>query len=159
MVNEHSGGDENLGGSRDSSAGGPEEWEAPLGAGAEGMEGGEDAGVGGVRRPTPARKAMEGSDPDEGGGGEERRVLRLPAGGGEWVVTVSGRSASGVLPLRTVPLMELSFSPSLDPQAPPRRILSRGESLMELQEEELLALLSSLLGHDSRAGRGGGRSR
>ena len=94
-----------------------------------------------ARRPTPVRKAMEGSDPEGGDGAAQRRILRVPESGEEWAVAVTGRSCAGIPPLKTVALMELSFTPARDPDAPPRRVLRQESALADLPDEELLALL------------------
>jgi hypothetical protein len=93
------------------------------------------------RRPTPVRMVMEGMDPEGGEGGGRERALTDPETGLDWVVTVAGRAVSGVLPVRTIPLMELSFSRAGQSRAPERRAVCRGEDLPELTDTELLALL------------------
>jgi hypothetical protein len=82
--------------------------------------------------------AMEGVEAEGGDGSESRRVFPDPHGGEDWVVTVGGRSASGVLPLRTVALLELNFARVGEPQTLVRRALCPGEDLESLPEERLL---------------------
>jgi len=94
------------------------------------------------RRPTPVRMAMEGEE-EERERPEKVRVIRDEASGSDWIVTVSGRSASGILPLRTVPLMELAFSIAEDPGCFLRRAVFYGGTLAELPDAELLSALES----------------
>jgi len=92
------------------------------------------------RRPTPVRMAMEGSESEE----EKKPELRTfveQDDGIEWVVQVSGRSSSGILPLRVIPLMELVFSRSEEPSSPLRKAICQGEELDLLQDEDLVKLL------------------
>jgi hypothetical protein len=84
---------------------------------------------------------MEPGKDEKADGGEESRVISDPRDGRDWLVRVSGQSAGGILPLRTVPLLELSFAPAEDPHQPLRRAICRGEGLEGLQDEELLACL------------------
>jgi len=106
-----------------------------------------DSGPDGVqdqgRRPTPVRQAMDGGDQD-GPGGEERRTRSFSEGedGEEWVVTVTGRSGSGVLPLRSVSLLELTFARADAPERPLRSTLTHGINLADLSEEELRTSLA-----------------
>lgn len=94
------------------------------------------------RRPTPVRMAMEGQDPETAEeGGQEIRRFPDPWGGEDWVARISGRSASGILPLRVIDLMEISFSRADEPERPVRRAVCQGNSLAELEDEELLRLL------------------
>ena len=97
----------------------------------------------GVKRPTPVRLAMETGDAENGGEGDEVRTVRNPDDGREWIVRVSGRSAGGVLPLRTIPLLELTFFHADDPHQPLRRALCQGEGLESLQDEELISGLGA----------------
>lgn len=92
------------------------------------------------RRPTPVRMAMEGSEGEEEKGPELRTFLE-PDDGREWVVQVSGRSSSGILPLRVIPLMELAFSRPEEPGSPLRQAICQGEGLDDLQDEDLVKLL------------------
>ena len=94
------------------------------------------------RRPTPVRMAMEGVEGDASPPPEEDRAVVEPTSGTEWVVTLSGRSGSGILPLRSIPLMELTFSKGQEPERPLRRVLTRGEDLVGLTDEDLLDLLA-----------------
>ena len=79
-----------------------------------------------VRRPTPVRMVMEGAEAETSNEPLDQRTIPDPEGGEEWVVTVGGRSASGVLPLRTVSLLELYFARAGEPQVPVRRTLCPG---------------------------------
>jgi hypothetical protein len=92
----------------------------------------------GDRRPTPVRVAMEGSEAEEDQVGIHRRVFEDPETGQEWVVSVGGRSASGILPRRTVPILEIHFAPSEDPDSPSRRALCHGTTLEALQSWEVV---------------------
>ena len=91
------------------------------------------------RRPTPVRAAMEGGDADEVDHRGDTRLVHDEEGGGKWAVTVIGRTASGILPLRTVPLLELSFSSVEEPERPRRGALTCGGDLADLSEQELLS--------------------
>lgn len=93
------------------------------------------------RRPTPVRMVMEGTD-HEGSGGEDReREFVDPETGEAWVVAVVGRAVSGILPLRTVPLMELDFFRPGESRTPARRAVCKGEDLSGLTDSELLTVL------------------
>lgn len=103
---------------------------------------GENANEAGQnRRPTPVRKAMEGSESEGGGGGSEAREFRDSTTGQEWIARISGRSMSGVAPLRLIPLIEVEFSKADQPAQPVRRGLRQGDSLNDLDENGLLRLL------------------
>jgi len=93
------------------------------------------------RRPTPVRMAMEGGDDEDDGRSDASRTVRDDESGADWVVTVSGRSASGILPLRTIPLMELTFAEAEDPGQPIRQVLHSANELAALSDDELLSLL------------------
>jgi hypothetical protein len=82
---------------------------------------------------------MEGVDADASGGDPPHRTFPDPEEGEDWVVTIGGRSASGILPLRTVALLDLVFARVGEPQKPLRRALCPGGDLDELSEEALLA--------------------
>lgn len=97
--------------------------------------GGED------RRPTPVRMAMESSEAEVEEQVPAARTLPDPDGGEEWVVRVAGRSSSGILPLRTISLIEVVFSRVQEPDKPLRRAICRGRALEELDDEDLLGLL------------------
>ena len=84
---------------------------------------------------------MEGGSDAEPVADETTRVLHDAESGLDWTVTLTGWSASGVLPLRTVPLVELTFSRVETPDEPVRKVLQRGEGLAEFSEEDLLAAL------------------
>ena len=90
------------------------------------------------RRPTPVRVVMEGGDEENSERIDQSRVIQEEEGGPEWVVTVSGRSVGGVLPLRTVPLMELNFAHAGSPDRPLRRALRHGITLAGITDQELL---------------------
>lgn len=95
------------------------------------------------RRPISVRAAMEASEPVEEGEGSLLRQFSDPKTNQEWVVRISGRSNSGVLPLRVIPLMELNFSKSEAPDVPVRRAIYQGESMEELDDPGLISLLRS----------------
>jgi hypothetical protein len=86
---------------------------------------------------------METGDAENGGEGEEVRTVKNPGDGREWLVRVSGRSAGGVLPLRTIPILELTFFHADDPGQPLRRALCQGEALESLQDGELISWLDA----------------
>ena len=92
-----------------------------------------------VKRPTPVRMAMDGGNEAEPVQNETTRVLHDAESGSDWSVNLTGWSASGVLPLRTVPLVELTFSRVEAPDEPVRKVLQQGESLAEFSDEDLLA--------------------
>jgi hypothetical protein len=91
------------------------------------------------RRPTPVRMVMEGGDEEEKDGREQPRLIRDEVNEVDWIVTVTGRSVSGVLPLRTVPLMELTFAKALEPDRPLRRALRFDGVLEDIPDHELLS--------------------
>ncbi len=93
------------------------------------------------RRPTPVRMAMEGQENPEEDSQKKNRVIFDEDSGSDWVVSVGGRSTSGILPLRTVPLMELLFSHPEATDQPLRRSLRYGEDLADLTDDDLLATL------------------
>ena len=95
------------------------------------------------RRPMSVRAAMEASEPEEEDQGSLPRHFSDPKTGQDWVVRISGRSNSGVLPLRVIPLMELNFSKSEAPDVPVRRAIYQGESMDELDDPALLSLFRS----------------
>ncbi|MFC1659963.1 hypothetical protein ACFL3S_00675 [Gemmatimonadota bacterium] len=111
----------------------------------------------GGRTPTPVRVVMEPGDAEGIGVVQEERIIRVPPGGREWAVRVSGSSAGGVPPLRTIPLLELAFSNPDDPDQPVRRAVCHGESLTDLMDEDLIALLMAA-GPASRSPAGAGDS-
>jgi len=111
----------------------PEEKEVP-----EPPEGQEEG-----RRPTPVRMVMEGGDEETKGRQEGKRVIHDEESGLDWVVTVTGWSASGILPLRTVPLMELNFAQSVEPERPLRRALCYGGDLADIPDDQILSSLRS----------------
>jgi hypothetical protein len=103
------------------------------------------------RRPMSVRAAMEVSEPDEEDRGSLRREFCDPKTDQDWVVRISGRSMSGVLPLRVIPLMELNFSRSEEPDVPLRRAIYQGESMDELDDSALLSLFRSAGPFESKA--------
>jgi hypothetical protein len=118
------------------------------------INGGED------RRPMPARAAMETTDSESESEERVPPLRRFRANPKEeWVVRVSGRSTSGVLPLRVIPLMELSFARAEAPEASLRRAICQGESLEEVDDAALLDLLDSSEAIESRGTEKGGVSR
>jgi hypothetical protein len=72
---------------------------------------------------------------------ENTRVVHEVETETDWIVRVGGRSVSGVIPLRTIPLMELTFSRLETPNEPLRRVLHHGETLARIPDHELLSLL------------------
>jgi len=94
------------------------------------------------KRPTPVRMAMEGEE-EEKEGPEKVRIIHDETSGLDWMVTVSGRSASGILPLRTVPLMELTFSEAENPDRFLRRAVCYGGALADIPDDELLSSFKS----------------
>lgn len=90
------------------------------------------------RRPTPVRMVMESAKDESEPHGTTTRTFWDGGSGREWVVTVVGRSASGVLPLRSVSLMELCFAWSEAPDRPLRSVIHTGAHLDGLSDEEIL---------------------
>jgi hypothetical protein len=86
---------------------------------------------------------MEGGSEEDADRQNKPRVVHDGEAGLDWIVTVSGRSASGILPLRNVSLMELSFAKADEPGRPLRRVLCCGEDLMDISDHELLSSLNS----------------
>ena len=95
------------------------------------------------RRPMPVRAAMEASQPEGEDQGSLIRHFHDPGANQDWVAKVSGRSTSGVLPLRVIPLLELNFSKADAADLPLRRAICQGESMDELDDPGLLSLLRS----------------
>jgi hypothetical protein len=95
------------------------------------------------RRPTPVRLAMEAGEPSSKGPIAENRSFLDPENGREWIARVSGRSTSGVLPLRTISIMEVTFYEVKEPDLPARHVLCQGDSLGGMDDGELLQLLRS----------------
>ena len=91
------------------------------------------------RRPTPVRAVMEGGEDEEKERKDETRMVHDDEEGLDWIVTVSGRSASGILPLRTVPVMELSFAKAEEPERPLRRALFSAGDLADLSDPQLFS--------------------
>lgn len=90
------------------------------------------------RRPTPVRMVMEGGDEGTDGSGEVARTFHEARSGQEWVVSVVGYSASGVLPLRSVPILELSFARADAPDRQLRSAIHFGTALENLSDQEVL---------------------
>ena len=95
------------------------------------------------RRPMPVRAAMEASQPEGEDQGSSLRQFHDPGTKQDWVAKVSGRSNSGVLPLRVIPLLELNFSKADAADVPLLRAICQGESMDELDDPGLLSLLRS----------------
>lgn len=93
------------------------------------------------RRPTPVRTVMESGDEGEKDEPEIIRVIRDEETGSDWIVSVSGWSAGGILPLRSVPLLELTFAKSEQPEIPLCRAYSYGETLEAIPDHDLLSTL------------------
>lgn len=91
-------------------------------------------------RPTPVRQVMESVE-EEPRVEVESRAFLAEEGGEEWIARVVGRAGSGIIPLRVVPILELSFARAEDPEKPLRTVLCRGGSLDDLGEDELRSLL------------------
>jgi hypothetical protein len=101
----------------------------------------EEGGQGSTdRRPTPVRKAMEAGESQSKGPAAEHRRFLDPESGQEWIASVSGRSTSGVAPLRTISLMEVRFHGAEEQDVPDRRALCLGESVGDLEDDELLEI-------------------
>ena len=96
-----------------------------------------------ARRPTPVRMAMDTGEPQEREDGSDNRTFTHPSSGEEWIARVSGRSMSGVVPLRVIPLMEVGFSRAEDPGVAVRRAVWQGDSLDDLDDAGLLRLFDS----------------
>lgn len=90
------------------------------------------------RRPTPVRMVMEAGDEGTDGSGEVVRTFREAGSAQEWVVSVVGHSAIGVLPLRSVPILELSFARADAPDRPLRSVIHFGTALESLSDQEVL---------------------
>ena len=93
------------------------------------------------RTPTPVRLAMEGNEDEDEEELGRPRLIEDPDSGVKWIVTVSGRSASGILPLRTVPIMELNFAQEDLPKETRQAALCFGKDLSEVPDQDLLACL------------------
>ncbi len=92
---------------------------------------------------------MEGSTDAKAEPEENRRVFRDPANDRDWVLTVTGRSTSGVLPLRSIRLMDVTFALAESPAVPLRRALCREALLEGLTEDEVLKLFRRSRPHRS----------
>ncbi len=101
------------------------------------------------RRPTPARVVMEGTTEAKTGSEENWRIFRDPANDRDWVLTVTGRSTSGVLPLRSIRLMDVTFALAESPAVPLRRALCREAFLEGLTDDEVLKLFRRSRPHRS----------
>ena len=93
------------------------------------------------RRPTPVRLAMEGNEDEDGEDIGRPRLIEDPDSGVKWIVTVVGRLASGILPLRTVHIMELNFDREDLPKEDRQSVLCFGRDLSEIPDQDLLACL------------------
>jgi hypothetical protein len=93
------------------------------------------------RRPTPVRMAMEGVEDAVEEDKGQPRIIEDPDSGVRWIVTVGGRSASGILPLRTVPIMELNFAKEDGPNEARKTVLCYGKDLSDVPDPDLLACL------------------
>ena len=104
----------------------------------------QQADADGDRRPTPVRTAMETEEePDDlSAGPENTRTFEDPASGARWTAEITGQSMSGVLPLRTVPILEVVFKPEGYDGPPLKRALHQGESLAGFSEAEMIELLA-----------------
>jgi len=110
---------------------------------------------------------MEGASEAGGGGEPQGRTFRDPSDGREWVLSVEGRSTSGVLPLRSIHLMEVRFAPAETPEGSTRTVLCQDADLAELSDDEVLSLFrrsrvhrqpdAKTRGGRSSEGRGGAR--
>ena len=94
------------------------------------------------RRPTPVRMVMEGGEEDDTPGTEDIRTFQDVETGDDWVAKVAGRSTSGILPLRTVPLLEITFARAQEPSRPLRQALGYGTDLGRISDQELLSLFT-----------------
>lgn len=95
------------------------------------------------RTPMPVRAAMESAD---AASDEQTPLLRQfldGTSGQQWVAKISGRSTSGVLPLRVIPLMELAFSKAEAPEVPLLKAICQGDTLDDLDDAALLDFLRS----------------
>ena len=95
------------------------------------------------RRPTPVRMAMDGAEGPETQGENEVKAFLDPLTGDRWMARVSGRSNGGVLPLRTIPLMEVAFFKETGPDSPLRHAVWQGDSIDKLDEEGLFLLFQA----------------
>ena len=76
-------------------------------------------------------------------------VSRLSASsrstGKEWIARITGRSTSGVVPVRTISLMEVSFYRADAPETPVRHTLCRSKTLEDIGDEGILQLFRASL--------------
>jgi hypothetical protein len=84
----------------------------------------------------------------EGGEGEEgvdpsHRIIRNPDTGREWIVRVTGHSASGILPLRSIPIVELTFSSVEEPERAQYQVVTYDRTLEDTSDQDLITLLQS----------------
>jgi hypothetical protein len=93
------------------------------------------------RRPTPVRQVMESGVEETGGEEGELRTIRDPESGQKWIATVTGQSGSGILPVRSVPVMEVVFSHAENPGRPLRRAVEYDRALSGVSDPELLVIL------------------
>lgn len=104
-----------------------------------------EEGEGQDRRPTPVRVVMDGAPEKEGISGNESRILVDPATGQEWIARITGRSSSGVVPTRSIALMEVAFFSPGDPDTPVRHTLCQSEAMGELGEDGILQVFRASL--------------
>ena len=102
-----------------------------------------EKGASQAQRPTPVRIVMESAEAELGEGGSPLRSFQDPVSGQEWIARISGRSISGVVPLRVIPLMEVGFARAEEPATVVLRAVRPGESLDDLDDEGLLRLFHS----------------
>ncbi len=95
------------------------------------------------RRPTPVRMVMDGGEGPETEAKSDVKAFLDPLTGDSWVARVSGRSNGGVLPLRTIPLMEVEFFKETEPDSPLRHAVWQGASLEGLDEGALNLLFQA----------------
>jgi hypothetical protein len=81
---------------------------------------------------------MEGGEEGTDGSGDMVRTFCEVGSDREWVVSVVGMSASGVLPLRSVPIMELSFARADAPDRQLRSAIHYGTTLEGLSDQDVL---------------------
>ena len=116
-------------------------------------------------RPTPVRQAMEAGESDESAE-KPPRVIEVPESGEKWIVAVTGRSGSGILPLRSIPLADLTFARPQTPEQPERQVLIHDRALDDVTDAELISLLNRSKSYtpplrepDGKKGRGRKRAR
>jgi len=95
------------------------------------------------RRPVPVRLVMDATNGQETEAESSVQTLQDPVSGEEWFARVSGRSTGGVLPLRSIPLMDVIFFKEGEETSPQRQVLWQGQSLDDLGEGDLLLLFQA----------------